>query len=134
VVSITPRPPLPPGKEPPGTHCTGGWVDPRAGLEAEVRGKILCLCRGSNPGRPVCSETLYRLSYPGSPCVLHTSKLAPVRSHLVLPAPAPAPTRRTIRPDSIDQPHRSVSPPHDRDRLHQHRSGATLCPPALLST
>jgi hypothetical protein len=47
---------LPPGKEPPGTHCTGGWVGPRAGLDAEVRGKILCLCRGSNPGRPVRSH------------------------------------------------------------------------------
>jgi hypothetical protein len=38
-------------------------VGPRAGLDAEVRGKILCLCRGSNPGRPVRSQTLYRLSY-----------------------------------------------------------------------
>jgi hypothetical protein len=25
---------LPPGKEPPGTHCIGGWVGPRAGLDA----------------------------------------------------------------------------------------------------
>jgi hypothetical protein len=23
----------------PGTHCTGGWVGPRAGLDTEVRGK-----------------------------------------------------------------------------------------------
>jgi hypothetical protein len=38
-----PRSALPPEKEPPGTHCTGGWVGPRAGLFAEVRGKILCL-------------------------------------------------------------------------------------------
>jgi hypothetical protein len=37
----------------PGTHCTGGWVGLRAGLESEVRGKILCPCRGSNPDRPV---------------------------------------------------------------------------------
>jgi hypothetical protein len=29
VVSITPPPPLPPGKT--GTHCTGGWVGPGAG-------------------------------------------------------------------------------------------------------
>jgi hypothetical protein len=57
---------LPPGKEPPGTHCAGGWVGPRADLDADVRGKILCLCRGSNPGRPVRSQTLYWLSYPGS--------------------------------------------------------------------
>jgi hypothetical protein len=43
------------------THCTGGWVGPRAGLDAEVRGKILCFCRGSNPGRPVRSQTLHWL-------------------------------------------------------------------------
>jgi hypothetical protein len=42
----------------PGTHCTGGWVGPRAGLDTEVRHKILCLCRESNPGCPVCSPTL----------------------------------------------------------------------------
>jgi hypothetical protein len=50
---------LPLGERAPGTHCIGGWVGPRSGLDAEVRGKILCLCRGSNPGRPVHSETLY---------------------------------------------------------------------------
>jgi hypothetical protein len=59
VVSVTP---------PPGTHCTRGWVDLRAGLDTEVRGKILCPCLGSNPGRPVRSETLYWLSYPASSC------------------------------------------------------------------
>ena len=31
VVNVTPRPPYP--RERPGTHCTGGWVGPRAGLE-----------------------------------------------------------------------------------------------------
>jgi hypothetical protein len=36
----------------PGTHCTGGWVDLRAGLDTEARGKILCPCRGSNRDRP----------------------------------------------------------------------------------
>jgi hypothetical protein len=25
----------------PGTHCTGGWVGPRAGLDTEARAKIL---------------------------------------------------------------------------------------------
>jgi hypothetical protein len=44
---------LRPGKGPPGTHWTGGWVGPRAGLDTEERGKILCPCRGSNPHRPV---------------------------------------------------------------------------------
>jgi hypothetical protein len=38
-----------PGERTPGTHCTGGWVGPRAGLDTEARGKILLsLCRGSN--------------------------------------------------------------------------------------
>jgi hypothetical protein len=31
VVSTTPRPFYP--RERPGTHCTGGWVGPRAGLD-----------------------------------------------------------------------------------------------------
>jgi hypothetical protein len=64
VVSITPRPRFTPGEIAPGTHCTGGWVGPRAGLDAEVRGKILCLSLGSNPGRSVRGQTLYWLSYP----------------------------------------------------------------------
>jgi hypothetical protein len=29
------------------------WVGPRAGLDTEDRGKILCPLRGSNPDRPV---------------------------------------------------------------------------------
>jgi hypothetical protein len=33
-------------------------VDPTAGLDAEVRGKILCLCRGSNPFRPARNQTI----------------------------------------------------------------------------
>jgi hypothetical protein len=33
-------------------------VGPRAGLDTEVRGKILCLYRGSNPDRPARSQTL----------------------------------------------------------------------------
>jgi hypothetical protein len=41
---------LTPGK---GTNCTGGSVGPRVGLDTEARGKILCLCRGSNFDRPV---------------------------------------------------------------------------------
>jgi hypothetical protein len=47
----------PQGKDP-GTHCTGGWVGLRAGLDAEAGRKLLCLCWGSNPGRPVRSQTL----------------------------------------------------------------------------
>jgi hypothetical protein len=45
----------------PGTHRIGGWVGLRDDLE--VRGKILCLCRGKNPGHPVCTQILYCLSY-----------------------------------------------------------------------
>jgi hypothetical protein len=33
----------------PGTHCTGGWVGPRAGLDTEARGKILCPRRDRTP-------------------------------------------------------------------------------------
>jgi hypothetical protein len=50
----------------PGTHWIGGWVDLRAGLDREVKGKILRPCQGLNPGRPVCSQTLYWLSHPDS--------------------------------------------------------------------
>jgi hypothetical protein len=59
------RPRFTPGERAPGTHSTGGWVGPRAGLDAEVRGKILSFCRGSKPGRPVRSQTLYWLSWIG---------------------------------------------------------------------
>jgi hypothetical protein len=52
VVSVTLRPCFTPRERAPGTHCTRGWVGPRAGLDTEDRGKILCPCRGSNPDRP----------------------------------------------------------------------------------
>jgi hypothetical protein len=66
VVSVTPRPCFSPGKTTPGTHCTGGWVGPRAGLDIKARGKILSLLPGiePSPGHPVRSQTLYWLSYP----------------------------------------------------------------------
>jgi hypothetical protein len=41
VVSVTPRPRFTTGEKTPGTHWTGRWVGPRAGLDTEVRGKIL---------------------------------------------------------------------------------------------
>jgi hypothetical protein len=59
VVSVTPRPRCTPGERTSGTHLTGGWVGPRAGLDTEARRKILCLCRGSNPGHPVRNQSLY---------------------------------------------------------------------------
>jgi hypothetical protein len=67
VVSVTPRPPFTPRERTPGTHWIGGWVGPKAGLDAGARGKILWPCRGSNPDRPARSHTLYCLSYRGSP-------------------------------------------------------------------
>jgi hypothetical protein len=51
-----------------GTHCTGGWVGPRAGLDIEATGKIFSPLPGIEPrppGRPASSQTLYWLSYPG---------------------------------------------------------------------
>jgi hypothetical protein len=42
-----------PGERTSGTHCTGGWVGLRAGLDTEARGNILCPCQVSNLDRPV---------------------------------------------------------------------------------
>jgi hypothetical protein len=53
------------GKDP-STHCTGGWVGPRSGLNTEARGKILSPLPGIKPRSPGCqarSQTLYWLSY-----------------------------------------------------------------------
>jgi hypothetical protein len=55
---------LPPRRAP-GTHCIGRWIDPKAGLDAVEKRKILH-CRESNAGRPARSPSLYRLSYPDS--------------------------------------------------------------------
>jgi hypothetical protein len=54
-----PWPRFTPGERTPGTHWTGGWVGPRAGVDAGGRRKILYPCRGSNPDRPARSQTLY---------------------------------------------------------------------------
>jgi hypothetical protein len=43
----------PRGKDPPGTHCTGGWVGLRAGLDTEDRGKILSPLPVTEPRSPV---------------------------------------------------------------------------------
>jgi hypothetical protein len=47
-----------PGERTPGTHCTGGWVGLRAGLDTEVKGKILCPGRGSNPERSIVQSVV----------------------------------------------------------------------------
>jgi hypothetical protein len=53
VVNSTPQPALYP-RERPGTHCTGGWVDPRAGLD----GRKISPHRDSIPGpsSPWCTN------------------------------------------------------------------------------
>jgi hypothetical protein len=50
----------------PGTHWIGGWVGPRAGLNAVVKRKIPSPQQKSNPRTPIVqarSPVLYRLSY-----------------------------------------------------------------------
>jgi hypothetical protein len=56
------------GERAPGTHCIGGWVDPRASLNDVEKRKFLTLSELElRPlGRPARSQSLYRLSYPGS--------------------------------------------------------------------
>jgi hypothetical protein len=54
------------GERAPGTHWEGDWMGPRTGLDAVEKRKTFCPCRGSNPGRPANSLSLYRLVYPGS--------------------------------------------------------------------
>jgi hypothetical protein len=60
LVSVTPRPLFSLGERTTGTHCTGGWVGPRAGLDTEARGKIFCPRRGSNLDRPVVQPVARR--------------------------------------------------------------------------
>jgi hypothetical protein len=43
-------PALCPGERTPGTHCTGGWVGPRAGLDTEDRKNIPASCPVGNRG------------------------------------------------------------------------------------
>ena len=58
VVSITPRPPLPPGKDPVPIVQEAGWAPEPVWIGAENLAPP-----GFDPAR---SESLYRLSYPGS--------------------------------------------------------------------
>jgi hypothetical protein len=50
-------------RERPGTHCTVGWVGSGAGLERCGNSRPTGI---RSPGLPACSESLYRLRYPGS--------------------------------------------------------------------
>jgi hypothetical protein len=46
------------GKRTPDTHCTGGWVGLRAGLDTQAREKVFRLCRGSNLDGPVVQSVV----------------------------------------------------------------------------
>ena len=49
----------------PCTHCTGGWVGPRASLDRCGKSRPTGI---RSPERPACSQSLYRLSYRDPPC------------------------------------------------------------------
>jgi hypothetical protein len=61
VVNATPQPFYP--RERPGTHCVGGWLSPRAGLNGCEKSRPIGIRSPHCPGR---SELLYRLRYPGN--------------------------------------------------------------------
>jgi hypothetical protein len=54
-----------PGEGALGNHWIGGWVDPRAGLDALEKRKISYPCRELYPSRRAGSLSLYRLSCRG---------------------------------------------------------------------
>jgi hypothetical protein len=57
-----------PEEKAPGTHLVGSSVDPRDGLDVVEKRKFLTLpgLEIRPIGRPARSQSLYRLSYPGS--------------------------------------------------------------------
>jgi len=59
LVNATPRPFFPQERQ--GTHCTGGWVNPRAGLDGA---EYLATIGIRFPDRPARSESVNQLSYP----------------------------------------------------------------------
>jgi hypothetical protein len=60
----------------------GGWVGPRAGLDAMEKRKFLILLglELQPLGHPTCSQSLYRLHYPGSGTVLVEGKISVPRN------------------------------------------------------
>jgi hypothetical protein len=57
---------LPPEKEPLVTHWIGGWVGPRAGLDAVMKRKIPNPCRDLNTRSSSPYPSAVPLSYPSS--------------------------------------------------------------------
>jgi hypothetical protein len=64
-VSVTPRPRFTPRERAPGTHCIGGWVSLRAGLDTRGYRKNPLPLSGID--LRVCSQTLYWLRLPQLP-------------------------------------------------------------------
>ena len=60
---------LPPGR--PGTHCTGGWVGLRAGLDWCGKSRPTGI---RSPDRPPLRQSLYRLRYPAHRIYFFLSK------------------------------------------------------------
>jgi hypothetical protein len=76
-----------PREKDPSTHCTGGWVGLRAGLDTEVRGQILCPSRGSNPDRPVVQSVVRHCTdwaTPAPDLIIRTTTTLNSRSQLDL--------------------------------------------------
>ena len=70
VFNATPRP-LYPWKRP-GTHCIGGWVGPKAGLDVSEN---LDPTGIRTPDLPTCSESLYWLRYPSHYLHIQTNNI-----------------------------------------------------------
>jgi hypothetical protein len=71
----------------PGTHWIGDWVGPRTGLDTDTTGKSLSPLPGierRNPGRPVRSQILYWLIYPGSTTFCIDERITSVRNLMYL--------------------------------------------------
>jgi hypothetical protein len=66
-----------PWERAPGTHWIGGWVGPRAGLDVVEKKKLLTLpgLELRPLGRPVRSQSLYRLRYASSKDWFRHSKI-----------------------------------------------------------
>jgi hypothetical protein len=58
-------------------------VGPRAGLDAEVRGKISYFCRESNPGHLVRSQNSILTELTGSPFYARTMYFFGIKNHTV---------------------------------------------------
>jgi len=65
-----------------GTHCTGGWVGPRAGLDWCGKSRPTGI---RFPDRPARRQSLYRLSYPAHKLIINSLILSfPLKFCLVL--------------------------------------------------